>query len=191
MVRKKQPSITNNLKDLPDILRTAINESARHCALEIINDLAKEGPAYTGIFRDSWVATPKSPLAKGGGAGEFPYIISDIPELSSRKQEVLRKTKFVIENTQPYAVYALDLKVGKFRPDVDANGNPFPPLKSPVQEGRRGPGETFRGQISSGDGQAKSTAELDWYTTYVLSGGINRALAKGVKLGFKIWIIKE
>jgi len=185
MGRKKQPSIVNDLKDFSDIVRTAVNESARHCALEIMNDLGKQGPAYTGIFRDSWVAVAKGG-GSGGGGGEYPYMLSDVPELSMRKKEIVRKTKFVIENTQPYAEYALDLKVGKFRPDFDANGNPFPPLKTPVEEGKRGGGLTFRGQIRSGDGEAKSTAELDWYTNYVQSGAIERALFKGVKLGFKI-----
>ncbi len=186
MGRKKQPSIVNDLTDFSDIVRTSINELARNCAVEIMNDLAKKGPAYTGTFKNSWVAVAKAPGARGGGEGSYPYSLSNIAELPVTKREIRRKTKFIIENTQPYAQYALDLEVGTFRPDVDAEGNPIPPVKSPVKEGKRGGGLTFRGQISSGDGQAKSTAELDWYSNYVQTGGIERALFRGVKLGFKI-----
>jgi hypothetical protein len=37
----------------------------------------------------------------------------------------------------------------------------------------------------SGEGEAKSTAELDWYVDYIEGGGMQKALEKGVKLGFK------
>jgi hypothetical protein len=74
----------------------------------------------------------------------------------------------------------LDLEEGRFYPPDE-----FGPLKAPVQEGSRAAGLTKRGAVTSGDGEAKSTAELDWYKTYIAGGGMQKALEKGIKLGFK------
>lgn len=164
---------------VPDAL-DAINQATRLAAVEIMNDLGKLGPAYSGEFRDSWVAIPIGSGASGRTGGEYPYQISDIPELSLSRREVARATKFTIENTQPYAEYALDLKEGRFYPPDE-----FGPLKIPVAEGSRASGLTKRGDVKTGDGEAKSTAELDWYVNYVNGGGLTNALERGVKLGFK------
>ena len=170
----------NDLRNLgPDALQ-AINEACRFSALEIMNDLGKLGPAYSGEFRDSWIAIPVGTGASGAAGGDYPYQLSDIPQLSEKRREVARATKFIIENTQPYAEYALDLREGVFFPPDE-----FGPLKTPVKEGSRSPGTTKRGDIADGLGEAKSTAELDWYTTYVQGGAMQKALEKGVKLGFK------
>lgn len=170
----------NDVRNLvPDALQ-AINDACRQTAVEIMNDLGKLGPAYTGNFRDSWVAIPVGQGASGRAGGDYPYQISDVPVLSLTRREVGRVTKFTIENTQPYAAYALDLEEGRFYPPDE-----FGPLKAPVTEGRRGGGLTKRGAVTSGAGEAKSTAELDWYVTYVSGGGMQKALEKGIKLGFK------
>ena len=169
----------NDVRNLaPDALN-AINQATRQAALEILNDLGDRSPAYTGEFRDSWVAVPVGTGAGGTAGGEYPYAISDVPELSSSRREVARVKKFTIENTQPYAEYALDLKEGRFYPPDE-----FGPIKTPVKEGGRAPGLTKRGDVS-GEGKAKSTAELDWYVDYIEGGGMQKALEKGVKLGFK------
>jgi len=144
-----------------------------------MNDLGKLGPAYSGEFRDSWIAVPVGKGASGRAGGEYPYQIADVPELSLSRREVARATKLTIENTQPYAEYALDLVEGRFYPPDE-----FGPIKTPVKEGGRAPGLTKRGDVS-GEGEAKSTAELDWYVTYMEGGGMQKALEKGVKLGFK------
>lgn len=170
----------NDVRNLvPDALQ-AINEATRYAAVEIMNDLGRLGPAYTGNFRDSWVAIPVGTGASGRAGGEYPYQLSDVPELSLSRREVARVTKFTIENTQPYAEYALDLAEGKFFPPDE-----FGPIKNPVREGERSAGLTKRGDVKTGTGQAKSTAELDWYVTYVQGGGMQKALEAGVKLGFK------
>ena len=158
----------------------AINTACRQTAVEIMNDLGRLGPAYTGEFRDSWIAIPFGTGATGNVGGEYPYQLSDVPELSLRRREVARVVKFTIENTQPYAEYALDLVEGRFYPPDE-----FGPIKTPVKEGRRNPGLTKRGEVTSDEGKAKSTAELDWYTTYSRGGGMQKALERGVKLGFK------
>jgi hypothetical protein len=145
-----------------------------------MNDLGEQGPAYSGEFRDSWIAVPVGKGASGRAGGDYPYQISDVPELSLSRREVARATKFTIENTQPYAAYALDLKEGRFYPPDE-----FGPLKAPVREGSRAPGLTKRGEVTPGEGRAKSTADLDWYVNYIRGGGMQQALERGVKLGFK------
>jgi hypothetical protein len=170
----------NDVRNLvPDALE-AINNACRQTAVQIMNDLGKAGPAYTGNFRDSWVAIPAGQGASGRAGGDYPYQISDVPVLSLTRREVARVTKLTIENTQPYAAYALDLEEGRFYPPDE-----FGPLKQPVQEGSRAAGLTKRGAVTSGKGKAKSTAELDWYITYVQGGGMQKALEKGIQLGFK------
>lgn len=168
-----------DVRNLATDALAAINLATRAAAVEIMNDLGKAGPAYTGEFRDSWVAVPVGQGASGRAGGEYPYQLSDVPELSLTRREVARAVKFSIENTQPYAEYALDLKEGRFYPPDE-----FGPLKTPVKEGGRAAGLTKRGDVS-GEGQAKSTAELDWYVNYIDGGGLKKALERGVKLGFK------
>lgn len=170
----------NDIRNLGSDALNAINQACRQAALEIMNDLGRLGPAYTGNFRDSWIAVPVGQGASGTAGGDYPYQISDVPNLSLTRREVGRVTKFTIENTQPYAAYALDLEEGRFYPPDE-----FGPIKEPVRTGSRSGGLTKRGDINSGIGEAKSTAELDWYVNYVSGGGMQKALAAGVKLGFK------
>jgi len=170
----------NDIRNLGSDLLNAINQVCRQSAVEIMNDLGRLGPAYTGNFRDSWIAIPVGTGASGTAGGDYPYQISDVPNLSLTRREVGRVTKFTIENTQPYAAYALDLEEGRFYPPDE-----FGPIKTPVRSGSRSGGLTKRGDISSGTGEAKSTAELDWYVNYINGGGMQKALAAGVKLGFK------
>jgi hypothetical protein len=170
----------NDIRNFGPDLLNAINQACRQSAVEIMNDLGRLGPAYTGNFRDSWIAIPVGTGASGAAGGDYPYQISDIPNLSLTRREVGRVKKFTIENTQPYAAYALDLEEGRFYPPDE-----FGPIKAPVRNGSRSSGLTKRGDINSGDGDAKSTAELDWYVNYVSGGGMQKALAAGVNLGFK------
>ena len=170
----------NDVRNLgPDALR-ALNNSCRQAAVEIMNDLGRLGPAYSGEFRDSWIAVPVGTGATGTAGGEYPYQVSDVPQLSEKRREVARAVKFTIENTQPYSEYALDLIEGRFYPPDE-----FGPIKQPVKEGSRSGGLTKRGDVNDGLGNAKSTAELDWYVTYAQGGGLQKALERGVKLGFK------
>ena len=173
-------SLKRELRNVSTDALQAVNEACRKTAVEVMNDLGRRGPAYSGEFRDSWIAVPEGKGAGGSAGGEYPYQLSDIPELSTTRREVSRAIKFTIENTQPYAGYALDLIEGRFYPP-----DKFGPIKEPVETGKRSAGLTKRGDVTAGTGDAKSTAELDWYVTYINGGGLQKALEKGVKLGFK------
>tara|TARA_R100001443_G_scaffold107256_1_gene117016 strand:- start:83 stop:607 length:525 start_codon:yes stop_codon:yes gene_type:complete len=162
-------------------LGEAINELVRHTAVEIMNDLAEKGPKWTGDLRDSYVAIPEGKGASGRTGGGFPYSINDIPKLSTDLSEIRRVTKLNIANTQPYAVYALDLEEGVFRGDRKGNF----PIGKVVESGVRDSIPGFRGAVSSGEGEATSTAPLDWYRDYLKGGKMKKAIARGVKIGFK------
>jgi hypothetical protein len=165
------------LSQLEKDLRTKTNKTVRTVARNIMNDLAEAGPVWGGEFRDSWVAR-----AASTGAIKFatyPYRLSDIPELPITKREMNRVTKFTIENVAPYAAVALDLKAPT-KPFVYPG---YGPEGDVVSRGIRPEGGR-RGEIGRGSGSNRSTAPLDWYTTYARAGKMKRAISKGVKLGF-------
>jgi hypothetical protein len=164
------------ISQLPIDVRELINEVARYAAVEIMNDLAEAGPEWTGKFQDSWVAVPIGRAASGSTGGGYPYTLNDVPKLSTSIKETARVKKFEIVNTQPYAEYALDLKEGKFR----GIGNPAGEV---VATGSR-PVPGRRGEVS-GTGGARSTAPLDWYTSYLNGGGMAKALQDGVTFAFR------
>ena len=157
-------------------VRELINEVTRYAAVEIMNDLAEAGPEWSGKFQDSWVAVPIGRAASGSTGGGYPYTLNDVPKLSTSIKETARVKKFEIVNTQPYAEYALDLKEGKFK----GIGNPAGEV---VATGSR-PVPGRRGDVS-GTGGARSTAPLDWYTSYLNGGGMAKALQDGVTFAFK------
>ena len=174
-------SLGKQFKDLERVLLEKANETARQAAVEIMNDLAEAGPNYTGDFKNSWIAIPAGQGASGTTGGGFPYTINDVPKLSSNLRELRRVNKFKIENTQPYAEFALDLKEGVFRGDRTGN---FPIGKVVAGPGSR-PVPGIRGNVGSGDGEAISTAEKDWYRTYLKGGKMKKAIVRGVRAGFK------
>ncbi len=164
------------ISQLPTDIRGLINDATRAAAVNIMNDLAEAGPEWSGEFQDSWIAVPVGRGASGSTGGGYPYTLSDVPRLSISIKETARVKKFEIVNTQPYAEYALDLKEGEFK----GIGNPAGDV---VATGSR-PTPGRRGDVS-GDGDARSTAPLDWYTTYLNGGGITKALQDGVTFEFR------
>lgn len=164
------------ISQLPTDIRELINEVTRVAAVNIINDLAEAGPEWSGEFQDSWVAVPFGKAASGSTGGGYPYNLNDVPKLSTSIKETARVKKFEIVNTQPYAEYALDLREGLFK----GIGNPAGDV---VATGSR-PAPGRRGDVS-GSGGARSTAPLDWYTSYLNGGGMAKALQDGVTFGFR------
>lgn len=164
-----------------------ITTSARTAAKNVMNDLAERGPEYSGIFKDSWRAR----VIETGQQrdGEYPYSILDVPKLVPDKAtafdiRVRGIPKLEIYNTQPYQEYALDLKRGKFRPDMFSNGQPIPPIGRVRKQGGRGKDPVFRGEFVNSIGTGKSTARPNWFRTYIKGAKFRSAIEKGVRLGF-------
>ena len=166
------------LKKMSRALLEQVNEAAREATVRVMNDLAEKGPEWSGDFKNSWMAIPAGKGASGSTGGEYPYTIDDVPKLSTNLAEMRRVTKFRIENRQPYAPYALDLEEGVFRGDRKGN---FPIGKVVATGSRPTPGK--RGNVKGGMGEATSTAEKDWYRTYLKGGAMKKAIVEGVRAG--------
>ena len=171
-------STSKQLKKMSRDLLEIVNELARHTAVEVMNDLAEKGPEWDGTFKNSWIAVPIGKGASGWAGGSYPYTINDVPNLSTTLAEMRRVKKFKLENIQPYAPYALDLEEGVFRGDRKGN---FPIGKVVAKGSRPTPGK--RGNVKGGMGEATSTAEKDWYRTYLKGGAMKKAIVEGVRAG--------
>ena len=174
---------------LTDEMVLKINKGAREAAVQVMNDLGKKGPVWSGEFRDSWIAVSKQKGGSAASSGSYPYNLSNVPELSLSQKEQVKKIE--ITNTSEWAEYALDLKQGRFTPPNfprPQDGRPGNPLGEviPGGTGKRDPNSlTYRGQISSEPGGARITAPLDWYSTYLKGGEFKKSLRKGLQMGFK------
>jgi hypothetical protein len=173
--------MAKDFKNLLDDMKELVTHSARTAAVEIMNSLAEEGPAYSGQFSSAWYAVEPGQQAGGprsAGNNIYKYDLRNVPKARFRSG-----TYYEIVNGADYAPQALDLEEGRFETQYDTDGNILEPLKTPVAIGRRtGP---RRGQVSSGAGFAVSTAPLDWYVTYTSGGAMQRDLGNGVRIGFR------
>lgn len=181
MARRSNLGIAKKLdKDMKRALATMIQGSA----VEIANGLAQAGPAWTGAFSASWdvVEAGQSGKPTRSTNGVYKYTGRNFPVSRFERALESKKTRFEIVNSSPHADIAIDREESTFI----RIGEPVKPI---VEEGFRpksGDGEQephFRGDISIGYTQEKPnasiTAELDWFETYALGGGLQRDLAYG------------
>lgn len=157
-------------------IRREIQSAARHAAKEIMNDLAKSGPNWTGEFANSWVAD--APGVGNGPSGSYPYSIRDTPALPDTIKAVARNPKLVINNTTDYAMQAMDLEEGKFiSPGTKPKGDI-------VLEGKRRGAMRTDIVSTEADPTSFATAPSDWFMTYVKGGGLQKSLENGIKIAF-------
>jgi hypothetical protein len=166
------------LKQINRDIRRQVQSAARRAAAEIMNDLAKIGPNWSGEFANSWVAD--APGVGKGKQGSYPYTIRDTPILPDTIAAVKRNPKLSIVNTTDYAMAAMDLEEGVFK-------NPgFAPKGEIVIEGRR-VGRMRTDITEPGDGKEPTsfaTAQPDWFITYINGGGLQKSLENGIKIAF-------
>lgn len=157
-------------------LRRQTQSAARHAAAEIMNDLAKAGPLWSGEFANSWVAN--APGVGKGNQASYPYTIRDIPRLPDTVKAVARNPKLVIVNTTDYAMQAMDLEEGYF---INPGTEPQGPV---VLEGKRY--GRMRADIGPSEGEptSRATAPQDWFVNYVNGGGMQKSLEKGINIAF-------
>jgi hypothetical protein len=207
MARRRKPAKKGKgfgLEKMSDEIRDAAFTALRNAAKEVVNDLAAIGPAWGGDFRDSWyveTADGKRGARPGGKDGK--YNLFNIPLLKTQGRNAKgqftsslpasgSKIELLIGNSSPYAQEAMDLIPGRFiRQEED-------PIKAPVAIGRRV--GKYRGDVKemstdaiaeSGKRPAMSTAEKDWYSTYMEGGKFKAAIKKGAKAGFLIPVNKK
>ena len=170
--------MARDISQLNRYMRRKTQSVARHAAAEIMNDLAEAGPNWNGRFKNSWVAD--APGTAVGKKADYPYKISDVAKLKDTVAAVSKNPKLSIYNTTPYALYAMDLKEGKFYAKDEPKGKVVKQGTRPLNEDGKG----IRGDLV-GQGRSRSTAELDWFLTYIDGGGLRKSLEAGVKIGFR------
>jgi hypothetical protein len=188
--KEKTKKFFKDLKKNEDVTVRRILKGARTAAKNVMNNLAERGPEYSGIFKDSW-RVKAIDFGKNSGIpqGEYPYNIADVPRLVGGRKAAFnvffgRPTLTIFNIQKDYVEIALDLKRGKFRPDMLSNGQPIPPIGKVVKKGARGSDKIFRGEFV-GPGEGKSTARANWFTTYTKGGKLKNAVEKGVRIGYK------
>lgn len=170
----------NPLRQMSSDIRKAVGESLREATRRVISELQEAGPAYSGNFRSKWYSQVE-------GRGSRVFFSVGVPRFTD---DQLRRgvPTILIGNTAPYAQEAMDLIPGTFIRQEDG------PIKSPVSIGLRT--GRFRGDvkdasfdemIGKGKKPAISTAEKNWFTTYMEGGGFSNAFRQGARTGFIIF----
>jgi hypothetical protein len=167
----------NDLRNLAPDVRRATGEALRAATREILSDLKEASPAYSGKFRRLWYSQVE-------GRGNKVFISTGVPRFTDQQLRRGAPT-ILIGNTSPYAQEAMDLIPGNFiRQEED-------PIKEPVATGKRT--GKFRGDVrnmsveeigESGKMPSVSTAEKNWYSTYMEGGAFGKAFRQGARSGF-------
>lgn len=190
MAKKRAPRKRGKgfgLERISEDMRLAATQALRIAAKEVLSDLAAAGPNWRGSFRDSWYAeTSDGKKAVKIGGEEGKYNLFNIPQLATQgrnsKGQFTRpalasagKVELRLGNFSPHAMEAMDLIPGRFvYPGVEPEGREEP-------RGERVGG--IRGRLRK-PGRNRSTAPLDWYSTYMEGGSFAAAFNKGCQAGF-------
>lgn len=170
-------------KKILDSVKERINTSTRIATAAIMNDLAEIGPATTGKFRDSWQAIAVTGGINNPTPSGYPYKTEDIPRLDIKSSTMDRVRVFEIRNTAPYADIAMDLRQSTYKKVADPIGG----IDFGVSYGLRPRYPSIRGDVIEGRGNKShySTAELDWYTTYINGGQMHDSVRLALSANYK------
>lgn len=196
MARRRKPMKKGKgfgLEKMSDEIRDAAFTALRNAAKEVVNDLAAISPDWSGEFKNKWyveTADGKRGVKPSGEDGK--YNLWNIPLLKTKGRNArgqltssvpsTGKVELLIGNSSPYAQEAMDLIPGDFRYPG------FEPKGQVVARGKRQ--DNIRGKIKQGRGSNRSTAELDWFSTYMEGGAFTAAFNKGAKAGFLVPVNK-
>jgi len=144
----------------------------------VVRELQDKGPAWSGEFANSWEIASASKVSSGGGATGAPQRLL-APILTVDEFKFSPEVKYYIANKAPHADYALDLREGRFSPPANQpERDPAAASGKTIRSGSRPSSSHKRGDLSgNGEGNATSSADLDWYSTYVQGGKLDRAIS--------------
>jgi len=164
--------------------RAAVNalySSRARAAEDVIKDLQERGQLWSGKFSNSWRISTPTGTQSGVLGQQTPPRPVQAPSLTGADVRTkLLGSPFEVDNVADYADIACDLKPGNFEDPGIA------PLKEPSYGNReRGiRGEPWPVPESRGvDGPNRSTAPLDWFTTYVDGGEMDRTIERAMRNG--------
>jgi len=137
-------------------------------AENIVLQLQEQGPAWSGQFSNSWEIATASKVSSGTGAsGEAQKLKA--PILTVDEFKFKPEIKYYIANKAPHADVALDLVESSYRYPG------YEPIKK-AERGERVSG--LRGDLAvNPTGPNRRTAPLDWYTTYLRGGAIDKTIS--------------
>lgn len=174
------------VEKMSDDMRKAAINALRNAAKDVLNDLSSIGPNWSGDFKQNWyVETASGQRGKVGGEPGR-YNLFNIPQLLTQGRDArgrftsvlpasTGKIELFIGNDSPYATQAMDLEPGDFF---------YPGFEPAGEEEPRGERkDRIRGKLKRPGGN-RSTAPLDWYSTYMEGGAFKAAFNKGAKAGF-------
>ena len=154
-------------------------------AVQTMNSLAEQGPAWTGEFSASWGFAPegRTPQTPGTTGKIYKYTRNDVPVRDVERFVRDGVARFSIVNTSPHAAITTDEEKAVFKNDG----------KTPLKEQEFGSGRdqpSLRYDIGElvgpeSDSSASRTADPDWYSTYLLGGGLQKDLNTGFTRGFE------
>lgn len=173
------------LQEFERDLDRAFARGIQEWAVQSMNSLAEQGPAWTGEFSASWGFAPegRTPQTPGTTGKIYKYTRNDVPVRDVERFVRDGITRFSIVNTSPHAAIAIDEEKAVFKNDG----------KTPLKEQEFGSGRdqpSLRydiGELVSpeSDSSASRTADPDWYSTYLLGGGLQKDLNTGFTRGFE------
>jgi len=173
------------IKEIERVFGAIIYDGPVKAAERAVTELQKEGPSWTGQYSNSWQIEAAGTVVKGNGQGGNPRPLT-VPKLTVKQKRSLRKNKVVISNFSKKAGYAQDEILGRFRRGVIKQTRKQIGDQPRTSFGRGkfeenltiGRGKTSkRGDIgSAGPGVSSRTAPLDWYSTYINGGHLDRAI---------------
>jgi len=137
----------------------------------VVKELQERGPSWSGKFANSWEIASESKVSSGSGSPGAPQRLP-APILTPKEYKFKPEVKYYIANKSQHADYALDLKEGRFWP----NGEPKAP-RDVVLSGSRPNKDHKRGAVQPGDGEATSSAELDWYVRYIQEKHLDKTIS--------------
>lgn len=187
---KSRSQLTGLAKEVQRMISGPVANAVREAGLEIVNQLADAGPAWSGKFSASWdIIAPGGTARKRESIGSvYKYTRRNFPlkrfENALNSRNTANTIKFSIVNSASYAAFALDQDKAVFiRPDNNpvkinavelGNGRDQPSLRHEI-------GGPFSGSLE--EAPAARTAEPDWFEIYV-AFALQRALGVGVSRGF-------
>lgn len=144
----------------------------------VVRELQDKGPAWSGEFANSWEIASASKVSSGSGATGAPQRLL-APILTVEEYKFKPEVKYYIANKAPHADYALDLREGRFSPPTDQQQrDPAAASGKTIRSGSRPTGSHKRGDLSgNGEGKGTSSADLDWYSTYIQGGQLDKSIS--------------
>ena len=171
-------------KNLEIVVTGVLSMGIKRSAEDIVSDLQKAGPSWTGSFSNSYQIATSSGVTGGTGQPGEPRPVNAL--VLTGKELVLDGTKYTISNTSEHADIALDLVS---RSDWTRPGG-RPQTEKGKAAWKLGGGRdnpSRRGEIDGGDtkGESSRTAPLDWYDNYIKGGKIDKTIKLQMDRAFR------